>query len=259
MPLEGLPCPTPRTTTASRPSTPCACSSRRRGASSPASSPRAEAPPSSTSAARSKACRWRWSWPRRGRACCPATAIAAELRQGTELLRARDASQPRAPRQHRGWCSSNRGGGWRRPSAMRWRGCRCSAAASRSTPRAPSPARRCRCSARSADKSLLRKDAGGERHVAAPAGPAAGGSAARRPPAAAATAAVHAAYFHRWLQAASAGAADGDRDALQAIDAEFENCRQAWSQAIAQGDAAGVGRERLNPARLGGEPRPLRR
>ena len=62
----------PRIRTDSKHSMRRACSCRRRSASNPHWSLRWRRRRSSTSAGRSKACRWRSSWRRRGRACCRA-------------------------------------------------------------------------------------------------------------------------------------------------------------------------------------------
>jgi predicted ATPase/DNA-binding SARP family transcriptional activator len=48
----------------------------------------------------------------------------------------------------------------------------------------------------------------------------------------------HASHFHGWLQQLEPAAARGQREALRAIDTEFENCRRAWVSAAALGLAA---------------------
>jgi predicted ATPase/DNA-binding SARP family transcriptional activator/Tfp pilus assembly protein PilF len=53
----------------------------------------------------------------------------------------------------------------------------------------------------------------------------------------AATEAAHAAWFHRWLRQLEPATENGQRDALRAIDTEFENCRRAWRFSIAHGEA----------------------
>lgn len=55
-----------------------------------------------------------------------------------------------------------------------------------------------------------------------------------------ATEAAHADYFHRWLRQLEPAAENGQREALQAIDLEFENCRRAWQCSIAQGQAEAI-------------------
>jgi tetratricopeptide (TPR) repeat protein len=56
----------------------------------------------------------------------------------------------------------------------------------------------------------------------------------------AATAANHAAHFHRWLQKLHGASRNGQREALQAIDAEFDNCRWAWQFSVEGGQAAAL-------------------
>jgi predicted ATPase len=48
----------------------------------------------------------------------------------------------------------------------------------------------------------------------------------------------HAAHFHGWLKQLEPATARGQRDALRAIDTEFDNCRRAWASAAAHGLAA---------------------
>ncbi len=48
----------------------------------------------------------------------------------------------------------------------------------------------------------------------------------------------HAQHFHGWLQQLEPAAARGHRDALRAIDAEFDNARRAWALAASHGLAA---------------------
>ncbi len=55
-----------------------------------------------------------------------------------------------------------------------------------------------------------------------------------------ATETAHADYFHRWLRQLESAAENGQREALQAIDLEFENCRRAWQWSIAQGQAEAI-------------------
>jgi tetratricopeptide (TPR) repeat protein len=84
-----------------------------------------------------------------------------------------------------------------------------------------------------ADKSLLRKD--GARLFMHPlvqqlAALRLGDGEAR-----AATERAHARYFDRLLTQSRRAVADGDRDAMQRVDAEFGNCRLAWRWSIANG------------------------
>jgi predicted ATPase/DNA-binding SARP family transcriptional activator len=48
----------------------------------------------------------------------------------------------------------------------------------------------------------------------------------------------HAAHFHGWLKQLEPATARGQREALRAIDTEFDNCRRAWTSAAAHGLAA---------------------
>jgi tetratricopeptide (TPR) repeat protein len=158
-------------------------------------------------------------------------AIAAELRQGTELLRAVDASHPArhssvefvfeqswrlltsAERQALARLSVFRGG--------------FTVEAARAVAAAPLPV-----VAALVDKSLLRKD---DSRLGLH--PLVQQFAAVRLADRAeldATQAAHAAYFLRLLTQLRPAIAAGERAALQAVDADFENCRRAWLRAIAQ-------------------------
>jgi predicted ATPase/DNA-binding SARP family transcriptional activator len=53
-------------------------------------------------------------------------------------------------------------------------------------------------------------------------------------------AAAHAAHFHRWLHKLHGAARNGQREALQAIDAEFDNCRRAWQFSVDAGQAGAL-------------------
>jgi predicted ATPase/DNA-binding SARP family transcriptional activator len=156
-------------------------------------------------------------------------AIAAELRAGTELLRATDAAHP--PRHASIEVVFEQS--WRhlvaaeRDALVRlsvFRG-GFSVEAARAVTGAPLPVL-----GALADKSLLRRD--GTRLALQPlvqqlaAARLADGGAAR---------AAHAAYFHRRLAQWRQASAAGDRAVLQAIDADFENCRLAWQHAIETG------------------------
>jgi predicted ATPase/DNA-binding SARP family transcriptional activator len=48
----------------------------------------------------------------------------------------------------------------------------------------------------------------------------------------------HATHFHGWLKQLEPATARGQREALRAIDTEFDNCRRAWTGAAALGLAA---------------------
>jgi predicted ATPase/DNA-binding SARP family transcriptional activator len=158
-------------------------------------------------------------------------AIAAELRAGTELLRATDGSHPArhasmevvfdqswkhlaaAERDALAALSLFRGG--------------FSAEAARAVAGAPLPVL-----SALADKSLLRKD--GARLALHPLLQQLA-RARLQGPREAQVRAAHAAYFHRQLAQLRHGTAGGDRAALQAIDDDFENARLAWQYAIEQG------------------------
>lgn len=56
-------------------------------------------------------------------------------------------------------------------------------------------------------------------------------------PARQATEAAHAGYFLRWLEQHKTGAEDGKRAALEAIDADHDNCRRAWRTLTREGRA----------------------
>ena len=147
MPVEGLPSRTRKTTTAPSPSTRCACSSTRRGASSPTSPRppnrrhRRHLPPGRGAAAGARARR------RPGRACCRAGPSPTSCARAPSCC-APPTPPPAAPRQHRGGVRALVAAPAARSNATRCRGCRSSTAASRSRRRARSPAPRCRCWAR---------------------------------------------------------------------------------------------------------------
>jgi len=159
-------------------------------------------------------------------------AIAAELRQGTELLRAVDAAHP--PRHASIEVVFDQS--WRLLSAIErdvlsrlsiFRG-GFSAEAARAVAAASLPVL-----VALTDKSLLRKE--GARlfmHplVAQLAAVRLGDGEARQR-----TEDAHALYFHRLLAQLRRAVGDGDREALERVDTEFENCRIAWRRSIAQG------------------------
>jgi predicted ATPase/DNA-binding SARP family transcriptional activator len=165
-------------------------------------------------------------------------AIATELRQGIELLRAFDSTQPSRhasielvfeqswqhlttrERESLAALSVFRGGFT--PEAAR---------AAAGTALAVLGAL--------ADKSLLRKD--GARLALHPLvqqlAAARLGDGARRE-----AQSAHAAYFTQLLAHEGSAVGAGDRLALQRIDAEFENCRHAWTHAVVHGQAERVAR-----------------
>jgi predicted ATPase/DNA-binding SARP family transcriptional activator/Tfp pilus assembly protein PilF len=156
-------------------------------------------------------------------------AIAAELRQGTELLHTADAAQPTRHASIEVVFEQS----WRLLSAIErdalarlsvFRG-GFSAAAARSIAGASLPVL-----AALADKSLTRKsDARIFLHplVQQLAGLRLQGEARES------TERAHALYFHRLLAQLHRAVEDGDREALQAVETEFENCRAAWRWSIA--------------------------
>ena len=169
----------------------------------------------------------------------PCQAIADELRQGTELLRARDASHPdrhasievvfdhswnrlsRIVREVLARLSVFHGG--------------FSIDAARAVAIASLPV-----IGALADKSLLAK--AGARMQLHPlvqqmAGLRLGIGDERRT-----TEAAHAAYFQRWLEQLKPAVEEGKRAALEAIDADHENCRQAWRVTAREGQADALAR-----------------
>ncbi|WP_284618585.1 ATP-binding protein [Aquabacterium humicola] len=164
-------------------------------------------------------------------------AIAAELQQGTELLRAVDATRPsrhasiEAVFEH-SWSLLTTAERETLARLAVFRG-GCSFEAARALAGAPLPVL-----GALVDKSLLRKD--GARLSLHPLVQqmveprlAAGGEeqAARR---------AHAQYFHHLLRQLKRAAEHGEREALARIDTELENCRAAWLWTVAQGDLDSV-------------------
>lgn len=180
----------------------------------------------------------------------PPQAIATELRQGLELLQARDASQPARHASIEVVFDES----WRRLAlAERDALARLSvfrggftAAAAREVAGTALPVL-----GALTDKSLLRKDPAGERlslhplvqQLAAAKLDASGpGEAAPKPSAAQravegeareSTERAHARYYHRLLANLRRAIMDGKREALQQVEIELENCRLAWSWSIA--------------------------
>jgi predicted ATPase/DNA-binding SARP family transcriptional activator len=159
-------------------------------------------------------------------------AIAAELRQGTELLRAVDPAHP--PRHASIEVVFEQS--WRLLSVVErdalarlsvFRG-GFSADAARAIAAASLPVLRAL-----ADKSLLRKEEARifmHPLVAQLAALRLGDGGAREP-----TEDAHALYFNRLLAQLRRAVGDGDREALERVDTEFENCRIAWRRSIAHG------------------------
>ncbi|MFO1304879.1 MAG: tetratricopeptide repeat protein [Burkholderiales bacterium] len=161
-------------------------------------------------------------------------AIAAELRRGIELLHATDASMPErhASMQVVFEQSWNMLGGAERDALARLSVFRGGAtlAAVRAVTGASLPVL-----AALADKSLLRKE--GDRFslhplvqqmAAAKLGDAEGLAAAGR---------AHADHFLQLLAQAKRGIESGVRDDLRRVEADFENCRAAFHEALEHGDA----------------------
>ncbi len=169
----------------------------------------------------------------------PCADIAAELRHGHELLRVQDASHP-ARHASIGVVFDE---SWRRlTDAERRVLARLSpfrggftVDAARAVTGAALPVL-----GALVDKSLLRKD--GPRLALHPMLQvlAAAKLDAESDRASAAAATAHAAFFHAWLHRARAAAERGEATALAAIEAEIDNCRQAWTTSIADGDADAI-------------------
>lgn len=156
-------------------------------------------------------------------------AIADELRHGTELLHATDSAQPSRHASIDVVFEQS----WRlladieRKTLARlsvFRGS-FSPAAARAVADAPLPVL-----GALADKSLLRRQA--DRLNLHPLVHQLAAARLRDGANAPETAATHAAYFHQLLAQLRSTAASGDRNALQLIDDDFENCRRAWQWAV---------------------------
>ena len=188
-------------------------------------------------------------------AVVPGHRRRAAPRHRAAARRRRRATRRATPASRR--CSSIRGGAWARSSARRWRGCRSSTAASRSRARARSPAPRCRCSARSPTSRCWPRTAPACTCTrwCSSSPPCAWATTAAR----ASTEAAHAAHFHRWLRQLEPASESGDREALQAIDRDFENCRRACQFSIAQRPGRGARAQPADAAQLLRASRPLRR
>ena len=161
-------------------------------------------------------------------------AIAAELRQGTELLHAVDAAHPARHASidvvfDQSWrlLSQIERDALSRLSVFQGG---FSAEAARAIAGASLPVL-----GALADKSLLRKE--GPRIFLHPLVQQLAAARLDDDPVQAATREAHAAYFHRLLAQLRPLAQAGDRVALQTIDVEFENCRRAWAWSIAEAQA----------------------
>jgi predicted ATPase/DNA-binding SARP family transcriptional activator len=166
-------------------------------------------------------------------------AIAAELRQGTELLHAVDAAQPARHASMEVVFDHS----WRLLSEVeRSALARLSVFSGSFSPEAARAVAGARLPvlAALADKSLLIKDQS-RLHLH----PLVQQMALERlleSKANIEAETAHAAYFHRLLDQLRSNAASGDRAALNRIDEEFENCRRAWTWSIEQGQADALAR-----------------
>jgi predicted ATPase/DNA-binding SARP family transcriptional activator len=163
-------------------------------------------------------------------------AIALELRRGTELLQASDASMPARHASMEVVFEQS----WRllapveRDALARlslFRG-GATLAATRAVTAASLPVL-----AALADKSLLRKE-----HDRFSLHPLVQQLAARRlgEQDAASAARAHADYYLQFLAQAKPGIDLGRRDALREVEADLENCRAAWHHALGRGDVRGL-------------------
>ena len=166
-------------------------------------------------------------------------AIAAELRQGSELLRATDATHPDRHASIEVVFDQS----WRLlGAAERDALSRLSVFQGGFTPEAarfvvssPLPVL-----AALADKSLLRKEQA--RMYLHPLVQQLAAARLGDGPAHAETHTAHAAFFHRLLTQLNLPVEDSDRAALQTLDVEFENCRRAWHWSIAHKQADALAR-----------------
>lgn len=163
-------------------------------------------------------------------------AIAAELRQGAELLHAVDPTQPARHASievvfDQSWRLLTDGEREALARLSVFRG-GFTAEAARAVAGAALPVL-----GALADKSLLRKDS--PRLYLHPLVQQLAADRLARGTGAETTYRAHAAYFHRLLVQLKSAVADGARTALQSIDDDFENCRRAWLWSVAQ-DQAGA-------------------
>jgi tetratricopeptide (TPR) repeat protein len=166
--------------------------------------------------------------------------IAAELRRGQELLRAQDSAHP-ARHASIGVVFDE---SWRRLAPVERRVlARLAVFRGGFTPEAARAVAGAALPVLGAliDKSLLRKD--GQRLVLHPLlHQLAAAKLDEEAGARVATETAHAAHFHAWLQGLATASAQGRRETLMAIHGEFENCRQAWTVALALGDTGALAR-----------------
>lgn len=164
----------------------------------------------------------------------PCAAIARELSQGTELLQARDASHPARHASIEAVFDHS----WRRLSAAErqvlarlsvFQG-GFSVEAARAVAGASLPVL-----AALADKSLLARS--GSRMRLHPLVQQLAGLRLGEGGAQGDTEAAHADYFQRWLEQLKPAVEDGKRAALEAIDADHDNCRRAWRTLTRDGQA----------------------
>lgn len=164
----------------------------------------------------------------------PCRTIADELRQGTELLRASDLRHPSRHASIEAVFEHS----WRRLTAAEREALSrlsvfhggFSIEAARAVARASLPVL-----GALADKSLLAKD--GARMRLHPLVQQLAALRLEQGNARSSTEAAHADYFHRWLRQLEPATENGQREALRAIDTEFENCRRAWQFSIDHGQA----------------------
>lgn len=159
-------------------------------------------------------------------------AIAAELRQGSQLLHTVDAAHPARHASleivfDQSWrlLSPTERDALSRLSVFQGG---FSAEAARAIAAAPLPVL-----GALADRSLLRKD--GARIFLHPLVQQLSALRLDDGESRESTEKAHGLYFHRLMAQLRRGVENGDRDALQQVDTEFENCRMAWRWSIAQG------------------------
>ncbi len=209
-----------------------ACSFARRGASNRRWTPRPRLRQSSTSAGRSSglplALELAAAWTR----VLSCDAIAKELRQGSELLHAVDATQPSRHASFEVVFDQS----WRLLTDIErdvlarlsvFHGS-FSPEAARAVTGAPLPVL-----GALVDKSLLHKHEG--RLSLHPLVQQLSATKLGDGTVASETEAAHAAFFHRLLAQLSLSVESGNRETLHKIDEEFENCRRAWHWAITHG------------------------
>jgi predicted ATPase len=173
--------------------------------------------------------------------------IAAELRAGTELLRAVDTSQP----QRHASIEQVFDQSWRRlTDGERKALARLAVFRGGFTPQAARAAAQAPLAVLGSltDQSLLHRDEGqgGRLRLHPLVQQLAAARAARAERLAAADA--HAAYYLQWLARLARPVAEGEREALQQADIESDNCRAAWQHAATAGPALGSDGAQANAA-----------